>query len=642
MTTYRPAWLGLATQSVLTALLLGFPGTAQAQTSTVSDVAVVGNVVISRDVILGVTSTKVGEPFSVDKATRDVAAIRDLGYFQRVAHREETTPTGLRVIFDVVENPKVTDIRITGNTLIPTATILETLTTKVGDVLNVARFGKDLDRVQELFTTQGYLAYVDIDQTNYITSEGVLTIPIKEVTIEEYRVVGNKKTKTRVIMREIRTPIGAPFSRNRLAADRDRLYNLGIVEDVMPRVEPGTENDKVKVILEVREKRTGQVELGFGYSSQQGLIGRAGLSEANFRGTGTAVSLSGEVGGRYRSAGVPPLSVELNYYQPWLDSKRTSLSASLYNRTTYRFSSNVVGSSNSSDAYEVRRGGSVGATRPLSGPMSLHLSLRSDSIKTYSGEDDDLFEYSGLDTRRDSTVTSLGSSLLYDTRDTPFDPGKGVYWTMGAETGYTRLSGSEATLDISDEASRGAFIKPALDYRRYIPLAKRKDIREVPKALALRVKTGFAGGPLSFFDQYFVGGADSLRGYPEDRFWGKNMLLMNLEYRFPVADSLQAVLFADAGDAWGTSLQGNPAREAAYQNWSAHGGDIDGDGVKDPAPDRTIYDVYEFRYPQHDSFKLHGSVGLGVRVKTPIGAIRLDYGISKEGTRTHFSIGPSF
>jgi outer membrane protein insertion porin family len=181
-----------------------------------------------------------------------------------------------------------------------------------------------------------------------------------------------------------------------------------------------------------------------------------------------------------------------------------------------------------------------------------------------------------------------------------------------------------------------------MDYRRYLALKPRKSITTPTEVLAFRVKLGTATGPLSFFDQYFVGGADSLRGFTEDRFWGKNSFLANVELRVPFGDSLQGVLFVDTGDAWGSDLRGDPDRFANFLNWYQHNHDTNGDGLPDDQPATSIYDQYEFRLPQHDSFELHTGIGFGIRVKTPIGPLRLDYGISKEGRRTHFSISQAF
>ena len=120
-------------------------------------------------------------------------------------------------------------------------------------------------------------------------------------------------------------------------------------------------------------------------------------------------------------------------------------------------------------------------------------------------------------------------------------------------------------------------------------------------------------GKLPFFEQFFLGGSESLRGYLEDRFWGQNVFLASVEYRRPLANRITGVLFSDVGDAWGTS--------SAFQ-------------FKNPKL-RTDF-------LQHQTFSPSPSIGLGLRVATPIGPVRLDYGFGLQGGRLHFSIGQSF
>jgi outer membrane protein insertion porin family len=113
---------------------------------------------------------------------------------------------------------------------------------------------------------------------------------------------------------------------------------------------------------------------------------------------------------------------------------------------------------------------------------------------------------------------------------------------------------------------------------------------------------------MPFFEQYFLGGSETVRGYLDNRFWGDKQFLMSVEYRHPIAKAIQGVLFVDVGDAWGS-----------------------------PYADQSSED-----FAQDTSFAAHVGYGLGVRVQTPIGPIRIDYGMGEDGSRTHFSIGHPF
>jgi outer membrane protein insertion porin family len=131
--------------------------------------------------------------------------------------------------------------------------------------------------------------------------------------------------------------------------------------------------------------------------------------------------------------------------------------------------------------------------------------------------------------------------------------------------------------------------------------------------VATRLMLGVSSGRLPFFEQFFLGGADSMRGYLEDRFWGSRMLLFSSELRVPLASSIAGVAFLDVGDAW------NSLSEFQFS---------------DPA--------LQTRFEQHKGFNPRTGLGIGLRVVTPIGPLRLDYAFGREGSRTHFSIGHSF
>jgi outer membrane protein insertion porin family len=122
----------------------------------------------------------------------------------------------------------------------------------------------------------------------------------------------------------------------------------------------------------------------------------------------------------------------------------------------------------------------------------------------------------------------------------------------------------------------------------------------------MRLLFGVTTGDPPFLEQFLIGGNDTLRGYRQDRFPGRRMALLNTEIRRPIGKSLIGVLFTDAGDAWGGPVATNP------------------------------------NFRGDPSFKAHTSYGAGIRVKTPLGPLRLDYGIGKEGSETHFGIAHMF
>ncbi len=595
-----------------TVLLAAAPALAQA--NRVLSVSVEGNQRISTDAILQVVATKVGEEFSREQLDRDVREIHNMGWFRaEPAPRVEETPEGVKVTFIVQEWPVIQSIEISGNKVIPTAAIRALMQTKEGNVLNTPLLEKDIAAIEKLYQDKGYVGRVAGDSFGVdFEKTGILKIPIVEAIVDKINITGNKKTKTYVISRELSLKKGQPFSANALRTDYGRLDRLGIFDTIEEHTEPGSELGKVDVDWTVKERRTGQVSLGLGYSAKEKLVGRAELSETNFRGRGEGLNLLWETGsftGRN--------SIQLGYFKPWLDKRRTSMSVDLYDKLVYRFA-NTLGqtitptTTRSTSEYDERhKGGTLTFTRPLSERFRLSLTGRFDDVNTSA-----ITNVANTFPVQDGLVTTGTVRGTLDTRDFATNPTGGSFHTAWLESGISDLRKSSIT---SDQLGVSPISKLAADLRRYVPLKAHKGktpserSREKIPVLALRFMAGSSVGRLPFFEQFFVGGADSLRGYLEDRFWGRYMFLTSGEYRRPLAQALTGVLFVDLGDAWGS--------RSAFE-------------FTDP--------TLQTRFRQHSGFSPHAAVGLGLRVTTPIGPIRLDYGYGSEGGRLHFSIGHSF
>jgi outer membrane protein insertion porin family len=152
------------------------------------------------------------------------------------------------------------------------------------------------------------------------------------------------------------------------------------------------------------------------------------------------------------------------------------------------------------------------------------------------------------------------------------------------------------------------FIRNTIEYRRYFtdqgPIGR--DFEATRRVLAVRIKAGTISGTVPYFEQFFAGGADTLRGYAEDRFWGRNELLTTAELRYPLQKAFSVIGFVDWGDAWG-----------GYETVNT--------------------------YTQTPTMQMHVGYGAGVSFKTPLGPIRVDLGFDDRGkSRTHFLIGTSF
>jgi outer membrane protein insertion porin family len=585
----------------------------------IGEIIITGNKTLSSAAIIALSGHKVGDPCNDQtllEMRQNLARSGNFGmhhvgqpekWVEIIENIEDPSGSGkCKLTFHVDENDKVEHPQITGSGPIKPEEVAKKI--KLSAVYREEDIIRDTQDIQELYNKQGYSISFGPDLGMDPDHPGVLLVPIIVTRVEDIRLVKNKKTKPYVIFREMKTKKGDYFNRITFDKDRARLYNLDLFEEVIPGEEI-VGDGKIRLTLNVPEKRTGQISVGVGYSNRQQLIGRAEVSETNFGGRGEAVNLLWETGGAANRN-----SIELGYTRPWLDNKQTALQVSLYDKIVYRFSNSLQNGSfasgtigNDNRYNEQRTGGTITLSRPIRDTVRLAFTLRGENVRT------DPLALSGVNTEiiQNGPIYSGALSLLRDTRDLVLDPVSGSYQTASIQVGHANLkalSGPNGLPIIQAVTGPVNFGKGSLEWRQYFSLqGKRKKLDQEKSAIAMRVQLGAATGTLPFFEQFFVGGAETLRGYREDRFWGKYNLLGSIELRQPLARRLKGVLFLDAGDAWGGS----------YSNVNITG----------------------FK---QSGFKPHFGVGLGIRVGTPLGPIRLDYGFGDEGGRTHFSIGNVF
>ena len=569
----------------------------------VAQIVITGNQNINKETIANVVKLAPGAQYTKEAADKDREAINAIGYFSAVSVRTEETPEGLRVIYDVAENAVVKEIKIVGAGPVPEETIRKLLRTQAGQVLNTETLKTDIDAIQRYYRDKGYIAYVTED-IGIDSKTGDLTIPILVHTVASVDIVGNKKTRESVFVREMKTRPGRYFNMKVLHEDVARILNLDLLDDVeMPKIEPAKDVGKVNVVIPVKEKKTGEVRVGLGYSNRSRLVGRAELTETNLRGRGQGLTLLWETTTTENALG-GSASYEVGFYEPWIDKKHTSLSFNVFNKLLYRFSPSFIGGTgtvNGQTYNERRKGGTFGLSRPFTDFTRAFVTLRSERVHT-----------SDIPTTGTTGLISLNGpirsgtiKLLNNTRDFDKDPAVGWYKSVSVELGSADVIEKSSS---GSRALKGPFRKLQIDIRHYWSRGGRKMTpTDKRTTIAARILLGVSSGDIPFFEQYFVGGADTLRGYREDRFWGDRMAVASIEYRKPFGQSLTGVLFADYGDAW-----------AGRSNILLPG------------------------LAQHSELSPRFGTGVGLRVNTAIGSLRLDYGIGSEGARTHFSIGHTF
>ena len=546
--------------------------------------------------LLPILTERVGDAVSVDGVFRDVTNLGNTGYFSEVNPVFTTVPEGVKLDFAVTVNPITTGVSFEGNTVYTSEVLTKFMDIQPGQVLNSVYVGQKIQGINAAYARDGYmLAHVDGIR---VDDQGMLHVHIVEGIVEDIIPAGNKKTRDKVITREFVQKKGKPFNKFLVRRSVERVYNLGFFDDVNVRMLPG-EQDPNNVIIEidVLEHKTGTITLGAGYSKSDGLMGIIEFGEENFRGTGDKFKVHWEIGGKKKYK-----NYQISYLKPWIDSKGTSLGFSFFNRedeyTDYNEDGNEVAEYNKkSRGFNISFGRQTGEyTRDY-----LTLESRKDSYKWDSddssgyrydrnagkGKNWDNGSYNFADDKyvdkNFGRINSITWQKVYDSRDNIYDP------TRGRRISYTAQWAGHGLGGDFD------FYKFTAEARMYKKLGAKN-------VLAFRARGGFIQGDAPYSQLFTLGGADSLRGYEDDQFRGKYMYNATLEFRFPIVKKVSGVLFTDIGDAW-------------------------------DAPNVTWYNSKKtFNY----------GVGAGVRVTTPIGPVKLDYGVGKHKNKFHFSFGTQF
>ncbi|MRR53222.1 MAG: outer membrane protein assembly factor BamA [Deltaproteobacteria bacterium] len=420
----------------------------------------------------------------------------------------------------------------------------------------------------------------------------------EKIYIDKINVSGNTKTRDKVIRREFRLAEGDLYSSTALKRTKQNLSNLGFFEEASIAPVKGSASNKLNLNTEVKEKSTGQFSIGAGYSSSDGIIGQGSIQQSNFLGLGLKGTLSASLGGKtqlYNIGITDPYFLDTNWTLGF-DVYRSEREYEDYTRRV--------------------TGGDIKAGYRLSDQLS--------TFWLYKYEVKSLFDFSpgyennpSLLTESSGTIGSLYGSINLDKTDYRLDPSSGYAGTLSAE--YAGLGGNQRFARFIGQASY------------FYPLIWNT-------VFSLRGELGYMmriGKNIPIDEKFYLGGISTLRGYssrtvsPTNTSFltsvdpvtgvqtstpttvylgGIKEAVLNAEYVFPIIKDagLKGVAFFDAGNSYGPGEQ--------YFS------------------------------------KVLMSYGLGVRWYSPMGPLRLEYGIpvnpregidSKSG-KFEFSIGGFF
>ena len=539
--------------------------------------------------------SKPGSTVTVEGIRNDVASLGSIGVFSQIRPVFVSVPEGVKLTYQLVSNPVVKNVEFSGNTVFTSDYLKSIMQIPKDSVLNFVLVNQKLREIEDLYLKQGYML-VSIPNVQ-VSADGTLHIDISEGIVEDIVIVGNEKTKNYVITRELKLKKGKPFNKFLASRSMERLYNLGYFEDVNMKLLPGKTNEHDVIIeIDVIEQKTGIVTVGAGYSDADGTVGIIELGDTNFRGTGDKVNLHWEFGGAGDGK-----NYTLSYTRPWFNDNGDSLGASIFNRI-YEYDDYDANGDKVAE-YDKRRKGWNLTWGHVSDEYRTNYFNFESSKESYDDHDgfetgevmDKYLAKNNITDYHDSdwykaimdnfgTTNSFTFTHVFDNRDNYFNASKGRRISFAAQWGGHGLGGD---YDFYKFTAEGRFYK-ALGNGHI---------------LALRLMGGYIDGDVSYGNLFDLGGSDTLRGYEDDQFKGKKMYAATLEYRFPIAKKVQGVLFTDAGSTWG---------------------------------------IDEGKIPWYtDDDSLNWSVGVGIRLQTPIGPIRLDYGHG-DRNKFNFSFGTQF
>ena len=587
----------------------------------VAEVAVTGVEGELKDQVYRAITTQPGRTTTRSQLQQDINAIFATGFFKNVRAVPEDTPLGVRVNFVVQANPILKGVQISDGQILPQSVVDEAFGNQYGKILNLRQFEEGVKKINKWYQDNGYVLAQIID-TPQVSDDGKVILQVAEGIVESVEVrFLNKEgeatdakgqtikgnTRTFIITREIELKPGEVFNRNKAEKDLRRVFGLGIFEDVRLALEPGnTDPRKARVIVNVIEKNTGSLAVGAGLSSATGLFGTVSYQEQNLGGNNHRLGAELQIGER-------ATLFDLSFTDPWIagDPYRTSYTVNVFQRRSisviFDGGDTDIRLPNGDRPRILRSGGAVNFTRPLErNPFadsewtaSLGLQYQRISIRDRNSnvrardEQGNLlsFSNSGAD-----DLFTLQAGVVRDRRDDNLRPTKGSLFRFGVEQSIPIGSGA-----ILLNRIRGS-------YSQYIPV-RYTNFAPGPQTLAFNIQAGTILGDLPPYEAFALGGANSVRGYDEgDVGAGRSFIQATAEYRFPIISFVGGAFFVDAATDLGTgkNVPGDPAGVRGKP----------GSGV---------------------------GLGFGVRVQSPLGPIRIDYGFNVDGgSRLHFGIGERF
>jgi outer membrane protein insertion porin family len=554
--------------------------------------------------------------FSTELAEEDADTIQR--YYQRrgykdvkVAHAlvlEGSGSRDLTLVYKVQEGQLylIDTVHFIGNEYLNTKTLFEEIQGRPGTPFSPFLIAQDRANIMAAYANRGYREVGFRSEILYPEPGQVsITYFLRESPrsfTEQVILTGNHSTRENLIQREVEINSGDPLSLDRILATESNLYDLAIFSKVQVREVPSYRDPLQKnVLVNVEEARKYTLLYGIGYSSYEGVRGTLGLSNSNFLGRASTLSLGLRVGAQRQRANI-------SYNLSQLFERKFPSVISLTATNSKALKENIEG------GQQAFRGKPFDEFRLIASTQTQrNLSRRDALFFRYNLEKVQITLPENLPgplqffrQEEELLLSSVSLSYLNESRDDPTDPSTGFL-----VSGDSRLS---ARLIGSDEDFLRLFAQGQYYKKLFPDLILASSLR-----LGVIVPFGktagqLLGNPIPISERFFSGGSTTLRGLPQDLagpllrdpvtgeiilvnsrgepdpngrpvpLGGNALLITNLELRFPLVALLSGTIFYDFGNV--------------------------------------------FRNPTDPGSGFNHAVGAGVQINTPVGAIRFDFGYS--------------
>ena len=449
------------------------------------------------------------------------------------------------ITVNITEGEKytVSDVKLGGEMLLPEAEVRRLIQLKPGETFSRERLSESTKKITDRLGNEGYAfananAVPELDKTAKRVALTIMIDPGRRVYVRRINISGNTRTRDEVIRREMRQLEGAYYDSDKIQKSKQRLDRLAYFSEVdveTPAV-PGT-SDQVDVNFKVKERPTGAITVGAGFSSTEKLILSGSITQQNIFGSGKHVTVNVSTSKINRNIG-------LSYTDPYYTVDGVSRGFDLYDRRTDAaflglgfYTTNTLG-------------GGVRYGIPLTEVDNLGCGLAAENTKigvdsTSPQRYQDFVKIFG-----DNNSAIPGSvGWTRDQRDSALMPTKGTLMRANLEAGLP--GGTLKYYKLTDQV------------QWYYPISRTYTLMlngEIGAA------NGMGGKPLPFYKNLYAGGVTSVRGYdsyslgPRDAndaiLGGNKRVVGNAEVIFPmpgtgVDRSMRMGVFLDAGQVFG-------------------------------------------------------------------------------------------